>query len=154
MRYGSIGGLEYEVPQSRLYCLCINVALCSTALMYLSCDTKKFHDNESTHILHNFYTTTKGGSFPLLPLAAPLHTSAERTPLSPRLGHGKTYVEPVAMTDCSLRSTRSTILRCMSSSRADVVAAYPVRQRQYLTKISALPEAVNLNWVTGPHWRI
>ena len=22
--------------------------------MYLSCDTKKFHDNESTHILHNF----------------------------------------------------------------------------------------------------
>jgi len=32
VRYGSIGGLEYEVPQSRLYCLCINVALCSTAL--------------------------------------------------------------------------------------------------------------------------
>ena len=31
VRYGSIGGLEYEVPQSRLYCLCINVALCSTA---------------------------------------------------------------------------------------------------------------------------
>jgi len=32
VRYGFIGGLEYEVPQSRLYCLCINVALCSTAL--------------------------------------------------------------------------------------------------------------------------
>ena len=32
VRYGSIWGLEYEVPQSRLYCLCINVALCSTAL--------------------------------------------------------------------------------------------------------------------------
>ena len=32
VRYGSIGGLQYEVPQSRLYCLCINVALCSTAL--------------------------------------------------------------------------------------------------------------------------
>ena len=32
VRYGSIGGLEYEVPQSRLYCLCIDVALCSTAL--------------------------------------------------------------------------------------------------------------------------
>jgi len=32
VRYGSIGSLEYEVPQSRLYCLCINVALCSTAL--------------------------------------------------------------------------------------------------------------------------
>ena len=32
VRYGSMGGLEYEVTQSRLYCLCINVALCSTAL--------------------------------------------------------------------------------------------------------------------------
>ena len=32
VRYESIGGLEYEVPQCRLYCLCINVALCSTAL--------------------------------------------------------------------------------------------------------------------------
>ena len=49
MRYGSIGGLEYEVPQSRLYCLCINVALLDGLAMYLSCDTKKFHDNESTH---------------------------------------------------------------------------------------------------------
>jgi len=36
--------------------------------MYLSCDTKKFHDNESTHILHNFWTSTHmGGSFPLPP---------------------------------------------------------------------------------------
>ena len=43
--------------------------------MYLSCDTKKFHDNESTHILHNFWTSThRGGSFkpPPSPLAAPL----------------------------------------------------------------------------------
>ena len=24
----------------------------------MSCDTKKFHDNESTHILHNFWTST------------------------------------------------------------------------------------------------
>jgi len=39
--------------------------------MYLSCDTKKFDDNESTHILHNFWTPThRGGSF--APLAAPL----------------------------------------------------------------------------------
>jgi len=45
LRYGSIGGLEYEVPQSRLYCLCINVALLDGLSMYLSCDTKKFHDN-------------------------------------------------------------------------------------------------------------
>jgi len=35
VRYGSIGGLEYEVPQSRLYCLCINVAICSTALQFI-----------------------------------------------------------------------------------------------------------------------
>ena len=26
--------------------------------MYLSCDAIKFHDNESTHILHNFWTST------------------------------------------------------------------------------------------------
>jgi len=33
--------------------------------MYFSCDTKKFHDNESTHILHNFWTSThRGGSSP------------------------------------------------------------------------------------------
>jgi len=29
--------------------------------MYLSCDTKKFHDNESTHIIHNFWTSTHRG---------------------------------------------------------------------------------------------
>ena len=29
--------------------------------IYLSCDTKKFHDNESTHILHNFWTSTHRG---------------------------------------------------------------------------------------------
>jgi len=29
--------------------------------MYLSCDKKKFHDNESTHILHNFWTSTHRG---------------------------------------------------------------------------------------------
>ena len=33
--------------------------------MYLSCDTKKFHDNESTHILHNFWTSTHRGELPL-----------------------------------------------------------------------------------------
>ena len=35
--------------------------------MYLSCETKKFHDNESTHILHNFWTSTHGGKLPPLP---------------------------------------------------------------------------------------
>ena len=38
--------------------------------MYLSCDTKKFHDNESTHILHNFWTSTHREE--ASPLAAPL----------------------------------------------------------------------------------
>ena len=69
VRYGSIGGLEYEVPQSRLYCLCINVALCSTALQCI-CRVirKKFHDNESTHILHNFWTSThRWGKLPPSP---------------------------------------------------------------------------------------
>jgi len=57
VKYGYIGGLQYEVPQSRLFCLCINYqrgSLLDGLAMYLSCDTKKFHDNESTHILHNF----------------------------------------------------------------------------------------------------
>ena len=41
--------------------------------MYLSCDAKKFHDNESTHILHNFWTSThRGEASSLPPLAAPL----------------------------------------------------------------------------------
>ena len=61
VRYGSVGGLEYDVPQSRLYCLCINVALCSTALQCICRDTKKFYDNESTHILHNFWTFAHRG---------------------------------------------------------------------------------------------
>ena len=39
--------------------------------VYLSCDTKKFHHNDSTHILHNFWTSThRGEASP--PLAAPL----------------------------------------------------------------------------------
>ena len=65
---GSIGGLEFEVPQSRLYCLCINVAHCSTALQCI-CRVipKKFHDNESTHILHNFWTSTHRGKLPSSP---------------------------------------------------------------------------------------
>ena len=36
-------------------------SLLDSRAMYLSCDTKKFHDNESTHILHNFWTSTHRG---------------------------------------------------------------------------------------------
>ena len=94
VRYGSIGGLKYEVPQSRLYCLCINVALCSTALQCicrvirrssipwqwkhththththltaLLKSTKRAEQAtsiESTHILHNFWTSTHRGEAP------------------------------------------------------------------------------------------
>ena len=41
----------------------------------MSSDTKKFHDNERTHILHNLWTSThRGGIFPPSPpLAAPLY---------------------------------------------------------------------------------
>ena len=46
--------------------------------MYLSCDTKKFHDNESTHILYNFWTSTHRGKLPTSPLAAPLNASIKR----------------------------------------------------------------------------
>jgi len=70
VRYGSIGALEYEVPQSRLYCQSVyqRGSLLDGLAMYLSCDTKKFHGNESTRTLHNIWTSThRGGSFPPFP---------------------------------------------------------------------------------------
>ena len=68
VRYGFIEGLEYEVPQSRLYCLCINVALCSTICRVIrrSSMTMKAH---TYYII--FGRPPMGGSFPR-PLAAPL----------------------------------------------------------------------------------
>ena len=52
VRYVSIGGLEYEVPQSRLYCLCINVALCSTALR---CICRVIRRSSMTTKAHTYY---------------------------------------------------------------------------------------------------
>ena len=82
VRYGSIGGLEYEVPQSRLYCLYQRGSLLDGLAMYLSCDTKKFRDNESTHILHNFWTSTHRGKLPPPPGGAtappPGHKASSR----------------------------------------------------------------------------
>jgi len=74
VRYESIGGLEYEVPQSRLYCLCINVALCWTALQ---CIRRVIQRSSMTMKAHTYYIIfgrppIGGGSFPLPPLAAPL----------------------------------------------------------------------------------
>jgi len=66
VRYGSIGGLEYEVHQSQLYCLCINVALCSTALQCI-CRVKR--RSSMTMKAHTYYIIFGrppiGGSFPL-----------------------------------------------------------------------------------------
>jgi len=68
VRYGSVGGLEYEVPQSRLYCLCINVALCSTALQ---CICRVIRRSSMTMKAHTYYIIFGrppiGGSFPLPP---------------------------------------------------------------------------------------
>ena len=68
VRYGSIGGLEYEVPQSRLYCLCINVALCSTALQ---CICHVIRRSSLTMTAHTYYIIFGrppiGGKLPLLP---------------------------------------------------------------------------------------
>jgi len=73
--------MSTKSPQSRLYCLCINDgSLFNGLAMYFSCDRKKFHDNESTHILHNFWTSTHRGdggveASPPSSLAAPLPTA-------------------------------------------------------------------------------
>ena len=68
VRYGSIGGLEYEVPQSRLYCLCINVALCSTALRWIC---RVIRRSSMTMKAHTYYIIFGrppiGGSFPPSP---------------------------------------------------------------------------------------
>ena len=68
VRYGSIGGLEYEVPQSRLYCQCINVALCSTTLQ---CICRVRRRSSMTMKAHTYYIIFGRHSFPLPP-AAPL----------------------------------------------------------------------------------
>ena len=76
VRYGYIGGLEYEVPQSRLYVLCINVALCSTALQ---CICSVIRRSSMTMKAHTYYIIF--GRPPIAgeasPLAAPLQTCAE-----------------------------------------------------------------------------
>jgi len=73
VRYGSIGCLEYEVPKSRLYCLCINVALCSTALQ---CICRVIRRSSITMKAHTYYIIFGrpriGGKLPPSPLATPL----------------------------------------------------------------------------------
>ena len=69
VRYGSVGCLEYEVPQSRLYCLCINVALCSTALQ---CIFRVIRRSSMAMKAHTYYIIfgrpPVGGKLPSLPL--------------------------------------------------------------------------------------
>ena len=73
----SIGGLEYEVPQSRLYCLCIHVALCSTALQ---CICRVIRRSSTTMKSHTYYIIfgrpPTGEASPLPSLAAPLRGNA------------------------------------------------------------------------------
>jgi len=69
VRYGSIGGLEYEVPQSRLYCLCINMALCSTALQCIC------------HVIRRSYMTMKAHTYYIIFGRPPI--GGEASPLPP-----------------------------------------------------------------------
>jgi len=58
--------------------------------IYLSCNTKKFHDNESTHILHNFWTSTPiGGASHPSPLAAPVLVCLCKSSCACQLGINK-----------------------------------------------------------------
>ena len=55
MRYGSIGGLEYEVPPVPVVLSVYQRgSLLDGLAMYLSCDTKKFHDNEVIGCIGHF----------------------------------------------------------------------------------------------------
>jgi len=49
--------------------------------VYLSCDTKKFHDNDSKHILHNFWTSTHRGE--ASPFPTPGGATAETARTNP-----------------------------------------------------------------------
>ena len=69
VRYGSIGGLEYSPPVPVVLSVYQRGSLLDGLAMHLSCE---FHDNESTHILHNFWTSTHRGKLSPSPLAAPL----------------------------------------------------------------------------------
>ena len=69
---GSIGGLEYEVPQSRLYCLCINVALCSTALQCVCRVIRRSSMTMKAHTYYIIFGRPPIGEASPLPLAAPL----------------------------------------------------------------------------------
>ena len=79
VRYGSIGGLEYEVPQSRLYCLCINVALCSTALQCICCVIRRSSMTMKAHTYYIIFGRPPiGRKLPPSPLEAPLKCSMKR----------------------------------------------------------------------------
>ena len=72
VRYGSIGGLEYEVPQSWLYSLCINVALCSTALRCICRVIRRSSMTMKGLKAHTYYIISGrppiGGSFSSFPV--------------------------------------------------------------------------------------
>jgi len=89
VRYGSIGGLEYEVPQSRLYCLCINVAVCLTALQ---CICHVIRRSSMTMKAHTYYIIF--GCPPIGGEASPIHPPGGATDVTcvfSSLPHASTY---------------------------------------------------------------
>ena len=68
--------IEYVFPQSRLYCLCINVALCSTALQ---CICRVIRRSSMTMKAHTYYIIfgrpPPGGATVSIPFSAPLFLS-------------------------------------------------------------------------------
>jgi len=108
--------------------VCQRGSLLDGLAMYLSCDTKKFHDNESTHILHNLWTSTHRGEALPFPLATPLiHTDIA--------------------SDSMRAATMHQCQQCMRWARqATARAIYRVGQK---SKLLILSERVNNTEKTG-----
>jgi len=83
------GSTVRSPPVPVVYCLCINVALCSTAVQ---CICRVIRRSSITMKAHTYYIIFGrppiGGSFPPFPLAAPLHGSNLIKP------HSETVMEP------------------------------------------------------------
>jgi len=67
VRYGSIGGLEYEVPQSRLYCLCQRGSLLDGLAMYFRVIRRSFMTMKAHTYCIIFGRPPIGGKLPPSP---------------------------------------------------------------------------------------
>jgi len=104
--------------------------------MYLSCDTKKFHDNESTHILslHNFWTSTHRGE------ASPFPPSGGATVMS----YGRRRAPRLEESNPSCRGCRS-----QKASNAPLRNCCLVEMANEQEKL-----AVMLNSLRGTKWEL